>query len=329
MEQIAEWRRGIVYRKQKWALTYAEKRAKSPEMNWAIAKEAIILQKLARHKVNCVPAYIDSGEGRLESERREWEAFHEVREQASAQEKKKLAKELLDAVYELDRCGVLHGELHRPMSNIRVEKKGAEYNITILDFERGMLGDDSGKNMRMLAQRLAQKHTLTLSDLPVLWTLWREDIYLYMKKRIMWSWSMSLSAFFGGVVGLVGIDLLTKYFLYDLRRGEELRILTPAFNTGSGRSLNIPWYISATLASLAVLCLVRAWKRGHIPFVAALCLAAGALGNMYDRVVYHGVRDMFDLHIRPVFNVADMCLTIGCVLYIVRTIWPQFFRKPV
>jgi lipoprotein signal peptidase len=66
-----------------------------------------------------------------------------------------------------------------------------------------------------------------------------------------------------------------------------------------------------------------------------LCMAlglilAGTLGNLYDRIVFHGVRDF--LHWRlvvviddfPVFNIADSCLVIGAALLLIQA----FFSEP-
>jgi len=53
----------------------------------------------------------------------------------------------------------------------------------------------------------------------------------------------------------------------------------------------------------------------------ALCAAlglilAGTLGNLYDRIVFDGVRDFLYFHLIewPVFNVADCCLVCGAFL---------------
>lgn len=47
---------------------------------------------------------------------------------------------------------------------------------------------------------------------------------------------------------------------------------------------------------------------------------AGAIGNLIDRIIYGYVRDFlyFELINFPVFNFADMCLTIGVVLYCIN-----------
>lgn len=47
-------------------------------------------------------------------------------------------------------------------------------------------------------------------------------------------------------------------------------------------------------------------------------LASGAIGNVYDRIRYGKVTDMFHLRIIdfPVFNVADSCITIATLILI-------------
>ncbi len=64
---------------------------------------------------------------------------------------------------------------------------------------------------------------------------------------------------------------------------------------------------------------------GHI---AMGLLAAGALGNLIDRLVFHRVTDMF--YFRPinfpVFNVADSCITVATVL-LIFTWWKDAAKK--
>jgi lipoprotein signal peptidase len=62
----------------------------------------------------------------------------------------------------------------------------------------------------------------------------------------------------------------------------------------------------------------------------ALCSAlglilAGTLGNLYDRIVFHGVRDFFHFYWFewPVFNVADCCLVCGAFLLLAQAFWSR------
>ena len=50
-------------------------------------------------------------------------------------------------------------------------------------------------------------------------------------------------------------------------------------------------------------------------------IAGGALGNFVDRIYYNAVPDFIDLHYGEfhwfTFNVADMCITIGIIFYLI------------
>ena len=52
-----------------------------------------------------------------------------------------------------------------------------------------------------------------------------------------------------------------------------------------------------------------------------LMLLAGALGNVFDRLVYKGVPDFIDFHVEDfhwfIFNVADIFITLGVIFLII------------
>ena len=56
-------------------------------------------------------------------------------------------------------------------------------------------------------------------------------------------------------------------------------------------------------------------------------IIGGALGNFYDRLVYNAVPDFIDLHYKNfhwfTFNVADIFITVGILIFILRS----FFVK--
>jgi signal peptidase II len=59
-------------------------------------------------------------------------------------------------------------------------------------------------------------------------------------------------------------------------------------------------------------------------FIAGLVIG-GALGNIYDRVMYGYVRDFIYFHINdkfswPVFNFADICVVAGIILLMISLI---------
>ena len=53
-------------------------------------------------------------------------------------------------------------------------------------------------------------------------------------------------------------------------------------------------------------------------------LVGGALGNVYDRITYYSVPDFIDLHFKDfhwfTFNIADIFITIGILLLIIKEI---------
>lgn len=59
---------------------------------------------------------------------------------------------------------------------------------------------------------------------------------------------------------------------------------------------------------------------------------AGAIGNAYDRLVYGQVTDFlnFEFFSFPVFNVADCCITIGVVLFVIFILFSKHspFAEP-
>ncbi len=67
----------------------------------------------------------------------------------------------------------------------------------------------------------------------------------------------------------------------------------------------------------------RATGRDGTLTMALGLILAGTLGNLYDRVVFGGVRDfLFFYYINwPVFNVADCCLVCGAFLLLIQAFW--------
>ena len=60
-------------------------------------------------------------------------------------------------------------------------------------------------------------------------------------------------------------------------------------------------------------------------------ILAGTLGNLYDRLVFNGVRDFLYFHWIewPVFNIADCCLVCGALLLLSQAFWSgQAVRSP-
>ena len=134
------------------------------------------------------------------------------------------------------------------------------------------------------------------------------------------------------IVVVIALDMTTKFLLVP--NGEEnfsttvlipgvLEIL-PVHNTGAGFSIlsGKTWFL-ILLSAIFLVAYVTfdiLFKRNSVLYeIASACIIAGAIGNLIDRVAFGYVRDFVYLKFInfPVFNVADISLTVGCVLLIV------------
>ena len=79
--------------------------------------------------------------------------------------------------------------------------------------------------------------------------------------------------------------------------------------------------ILITFAALALIVYLLSTTRDMLLTVSLSLIAGGALGNLADRVFFSEVVDFLDFHIGPyhwpAFNVGDMAITAGVVLYLV------------
>jgi lipoprotein signal peptidase len=100
-------------------------------------------------------------------------------------------------------------------------------------------------------------------------------------------------------------------------------------NKGEGTA-NKAFALVSVLAGVAIV--VWSFRRnaaGDRLLCSALGLIlAGTMGNLYDRLVFHGVRDFlywYGYIDWPVFNVADCCLVCGALLLLAQA----FLARPV
>ena len=88
------------------------------------------------------------------------------------------------------------------------------------------------------------------------------------------------------------------------------------------------------VVSLMLIAAGYLWLRkkqfGSFPLAGLALMAGGAAGNMIDRLISGYVPDMIEtLFVRfPIFNIADSCLTVGCVMLIISLLaWPGDWEK--
>ena len=141
-------------------------------------------------------------------------------------------------------------------------------------------------------------------------------------------------------LGVAAADWLSKYvvlYLINLPARQNIPVLpffdlTMVWNRGVSFGMlqaDSPYgrlaLIGFTLA-ISISVLVWLWRNDDILSAIALGgVLGGALGNIYDRLVYGAVADFLDFHLMGyhwyVFNLADAGISVGVTLLLIRTFW--------
>ncbi len=141
------------------------------------------------------------------------------------------------------------------------------------------------------------------------------------------------------------IDRITKYIVSrELPNGQAHTVIPGVFrisdvhNTGAAFSMFAenasPTTVRNVLIAFSVIAVIilfgMLWRVGRYLTLTSVALAlilGGALGNLYDRVIYHYVIDFLEVRIYhyhwPDFNVADSCIVIGACLLLIEIFRPQ------
>ena len=148
------------------------------------------------------------------------------------------------------------------------------------------------------------------------------------------------------IAAAVVADQLTKTAALSLlSQGTAVPVLpsfnlTLGFNTGvsfgmmGGFMAGKPFLMAALTGALTIAFAVMAFRAQHALERAGLALVVGgALGNIIDRLRQGAVTDFLDFYWRdwhwPMFNVADICITLGAVLIFAASLPFRRRKEPV
>ena len=150
--------------------------------------------------------------------------------------------------------------------------------------------------------------------------------------------------YFAICIGIIILDLATKYWaktglskIGSIPLWEGVLHLTYVENRGAAFGIlqNQKWFFIgvAALAVGAIAFAMHKFKnKSKILSLGLSFLAAGAVGNMTDRIVLGFVVDLFDFRLIdfPVFNVADIFVCIGAALVAIFVIFieDKLTKKP-
>lgn len=157
---------------------------------------------------------------------------------------------------------------------------------------------------------------------------------------------------------LIGIIIVVALYLLDqgtklmveqfIEIGEKFDLIpnflyfTRTYNTGAAwSSLNDSTALLATISFFATIVLAYFytkidWKKKKLYSISLSMCIAGCFGNFIDRFMYcismrDGVVDFIGVYLGsyefPIFNVADICLTVGMILLAIDIIFLDEVRK--
>ena len=136
------------------------------------------------------------------------------------------------------------------------------------------------------------------------------------------------------------LDRITKFTIVDhLREGQSLPVWRGVFHltrvNNTGAAFGMLKGNAGLLALVSVACIIgifvallkdlfikspsqdpQAARIDGLRNLALALVAAGAAGNLYDRVHYGYVIDFLDLRVWPVFNIADSGICVGIFLMV-------------
>ena len=151
-------------------------------------------------------------------------------------------------------------------------------------------------------------------------------IFKFLKKKTYINFFVIFFIFF--------LDRISKkYIIYlsDINLNSELFIskflnINLIWNKGIAFGLfsfderNFYNFLTIFIAIIIIIILYMVIKSNGLKKYSLLMISGGALGNLYDRVVFFAVPDFIDLHFGNfhwfTFNVADIFITLGVIFMI-------------
>ncbi len=136
---------------------------------------------------------------------------------------------------------------------------------------------------------------------------------------------------------LVLIDQLTKIYFKNKFHNDGQTVVIDGFfyftytvNTGSafsflaGKKWAQIFFKVLTPLSLVLFTLILLYSVKHgkkFLSISVVLIISGAIGNFIDRLLFNGVSDFisfqFGTYYFPIFNFADICLTVGVFLFVI------------
>lgn len=132
------------------------------------------------------------------------------------------------------------------------------------------------------------------------------------------------------------LDIISKYYVETHEALHNFNVINNFFSITYVKNTGMAWSLLSNhtllltfISSVVVIFILYYIQKNKLPIMYKVIfglILGGAIGNLFDRIVYQYVRDFLDFYIFgynfPVFNIADSALTIGIFLLFI-----QFIRE--
>lgn len=135
------------------------------------------------------------------------------------------------------------------------------------------------------------------------------------------------------VIVFVGLDQLTKYIVSSKMVLDSSITVIPkifeltyikndgaAFGMLSGKQTLLIIVTVVAMILISLYAIIDRKKLSKLEELSLGMIVGGGIGNLIGRITEGCVTDFFNIHIIPVFNVADIGITIGCLLLIIAVL---------
>ena len=142
------------------------------------------------------------------------------------------------------------------------------------------------------------------------------------------------------IVAIIVVDQISKLAVrMFMIEGQSIDIINGFFalcyyeNTGVAFSFLHGQRIVVTILQIVCMILVAVFYykfrgKSRIMDYALVLILAGGIGNLIDRLIFGSVTDMLSFSIfPPIFNVADIAVTVGCGLLILDIVLDMVNQK--
>jgi signal peptidase II len=141
-------------------------------------------------------------------------------------------------------------------------------------------------------------------------------------------------ALYVSAAGVYAVDRATKIWAEGALAGRPPidvipGVLSFTYTTNSGGAFGLgrsaPWVFATATVAVSIVIVVMSFRMTRVAVSVALGLIlGGALGNLTDRALNGPglsghVTDFVDLHVWPVFNLADSAIVAGAILLAIST----------